>query len=243
MYADRTSQAAPTGLRTTPVPGQWLPPEGPLPSLMAQEYLPFTVRIARDAPALNKAVDIRHEAYARHLAPELAAALREPEPMDHAPGVAVLLAESKLDGTPLGTMRIQTNSHRPLALEQSIRLPAWMDGKGLAEASRLGITHERVGRMVKTVLFKAYYLFCLQNDVRYMVITARSPIDRQYDRLLFKDVFPGLGFVPLEHVFNLPHRIMYLDVQAAQKQWDEAEHPLLDYMCHTHHPDLRLGRL
>jgi hypothetical protein len=36
---------------------------------------------------------------------------------------------------------------------------------------------------------------------------------------------------------------MYLDVQAAQKQWDEAEHPLLDYMCHTHHPDLRLGRL
>ncbi len=204
------------------------------------ETLPFTVRVARGTEALAKAVAIRHEAYARHLEPTMTAALQRPEALDAAPGVVVLLAESKLDGSPLGTMRIQTNLHRPLTLEQSITLPDWLAGHGLAEATRLGITQDKVGRVVKTVLFKAYYLYCLLNDIRYMVITARSPIDRQYDRLLFQDVYPGMGYVPLEHVFNLPHRIMYFDVFNAEQLWKSQGHPLSEYMFHTAHPDLKL---
>ena len=45
------------------------------------------------------------------------------ESCDRDPGTAILLAESKLDGAPLGTMRIQTNEYAPLAVEQSVRLP------------------------------------------------------------------------------------------------------------------------
>lgn len=204
------------------------------------ESLPFTVRLARSEEEVQKAVNIRHAAYARHLEPAVAAALQRPEPLDTAPGVALLLAESKLDGSPLGTMRIQTNRHRPLGMEGTIDLPTWMQGKGLAEATRLGITQDKVGRVVKTVLFKAYYHYCLLNDIRYMVITARSPIDRQYERLLFQDVYPGMGYVPLQHVFNLPHRIMYLDVFNVEDLWKSMDHPLSDYMFHTHHPDLYL---
>lgn len=204
------------------------------------EALPFTVRLAQAPADLEKAVAIRHAAYARHLAPSMTAALQRPEALDHAPGVAVLLAESKLDGSPLGTMRIQTNAHRPLTLEQSLTLPDWMAGHGLAEATRLGITQDKVGRVVKTVLFKAYYLYCLLHDIRYMVITARAPIDRQYDRLLFQDVYPGMGYVPLAHVFNLPHRIMYLDAFHVEQLWTSQGHPLSDYMFNTRHPDLKL---
>jgi hypothetical protein len=205
---------------------------------VAQEYLPFTVRVVDTEAALHKAVQIRHAAYARHIAPHLALALQAPEALDRVPGAVVLLAESKVDGSPLGTMRIQTNRHGPLTLEQSVELPQWMQGLGLAEASRLGITQEKVGRMVKTVLFKAFYLYCLHNGIAHMVITARSPVDRMYDRLLFQDVYPGMGYVPLEHVFNLPHRIMQLDVQRAQAMWQDAGHPLLGFMCDTEHPDL-----
>lgn len=204
------------------------------------ETLPFTVRVARGDEAIAKAVEIRHAAYARHLDPNVTAALQKPELLDSAPGVAVLLAESKVDGSPLGTMRLQTNLHRPLTLEQSLILPNWMAGQSLAEATRLGVTQDNVGRVVKTVLFKAYYLYCLMNNIRYMVITARAPIDRQYDRLLFQDVYPGMGYVPLEHVFNLPHRVMYLDVKSAHDQWVATKHPLLDYMCYTGHPDVDL---
>lgn len=214
----------------------------PLPAKAERsvEYLPFTVRIATSEADIAKAVQIRHEAYARHLDPKVIEALKRPEPLDASPGVAILLAESKLDGSPLGTMRIQTNRFRPLTLEQSIELPNWMQGKGLAEATRLGITQDKIGRMVKTVLFKAYYLYCLQNDLQYMVITARAPIDRQYDRMLFQDVYHGMGYVPLEHVFNLPHRIMFLDAFGVETLWKSEGHPWCDYMFHTDHPDLQV---
>jgi hypothetical protein len=221
-----------------------LAPTGPRPArgvVKAVEHLPFTVRLVRTEADLDKAVQIRHAAYARHLEPRLSEALRQSEPQDTMPGTVILLAESKLDGSPLGTMRIRTNTHGPLALQESVDLPEWMQGKSLAEATRLGITQERVGRLVKVMLFKAYYLYCIEKGIDYMVITARSPIDRQYDRMLFRDVHPGMGYVPLSHVFNLPHRVMFLDVFNAEANWDDADHPMLGFMCDTLHPDLRIG--
>jgi hypothetical protein len=103
---------------------------------MAEEILPFTVRVVRNESDLRKAVDIRHHAYARHL-PDLAESLKSPEPADTEDGVVVLLAESKLDGSPLGTMRIQTNEFKPLILERSVKLPHWLGCKTLAVAEAI----------------------------------------------------------------------------------------------------------
>jgi hypothetical protein len=103
---------------------------------MAEEPLPFTIRVAGNERQLRKAVSIRQRAYGRHV-PALAELLRVPEAKDHEPGCVVLVAESKLDGEPLGTMRIQTNRYRPLAIEASVALPAWLSGNVLAEATRL----------------------------------------------------------------------------------------------------------
>jgi hypothetical protein len=212
----------------------------PAAAQTAMEYLPFTVRVATSAEDLRKAVQVRHEAYARHIDPKFADALRNPEPLDTAPGVVVLLAESKLDGSPLGSMRIQTNQNQALCVEQSIDLPDWMRGKKLAEATRLGVALGAEGRLVKTVLVKAGYLFCVQNGIDYMVVTARAPLDRQYERLLFKDIYPGMGFVPLSHVFNLPHRIMCFDVFGGESLWSAERHPLLGFMRYTEHPDVEI---
>lgn len=210
-------------------------------SAPGMEYLPFTVRVASTAADLAKAVQVRHDAYARHIDPKFADALRNPEAMDTAPGVVVLLAESKLDGSPLGSMRIQTNHNQALCVEQAIDLPNWMQGKKLAEATRLGVAQGAEGRLVKTVLVKAGYLFCVRNGIDYMVVTARAPLDRQYERLLFKDIYPGMGFVPLSHVFNLPHRIMCFDVFEGERLWSEERHPLLGFMRYTEHPDVKVG--
>ena len=210
------------------------------PAASKEERLPFTVRLVRNEDDLRKAVSIRHSAYARHV-PEFAETLRAPEASDYDDGVVVLLAESKLDGAPLGTMRIQCNTYQPLSLEQSVQLPEWLQGHSLAEATRLGITGDRTGRLVKTVLFKVFYQYCMQQEIQWMVIAGRSPIDRQYERLLFKDVYPELGYIPLRHANNMPHRVMAFHVDSAQARWAEAHHPLLDFMCHTHHPDIDLG--
>ena len=207
---------------------------------MTEEILPFTVKLVRDNKDLSKAVDIRQSAYARHL-PEFAKTLGVPEPTDSQDGVVVLLAESKLDGSALGTMRIQTNRYNPLSLEQSVDLPDWLRVRPLAQAARLGVTDDKSGRMVKTVLFKAFFQFCQQTGIEWMVIAARAPIDRQYQRLLFSDVVTGMGFIPLLQASNIPHRVMSFEIATAKARWAEANHPLLDFMCNTHHPDIDIG--
>ena len=207
---------------------------------MAQESLAFTVRLVRNEVDLNKAVSIRHAAYARHL-PAFAETLKTPESADAESGVVVLLAESKLDGSPLGTMRIHTNQFKPLCLEQSVTLPDWLKSRRLAEATRLGITNEKGGRLVTTVLFKAYFQYCRQMGIEWLVVAGRAPVDRTYERLMFDDVFPGRGYIPLMHASNLPHRIMSFNVDTAEDRWAQAKHPLLGFMCHTHHPDIDIG--
>jgi hypothetical protein len=172
--------------------------------------------------------------------PGFANELTLPENADSEQGVVVLLAESKFDGSPIGTMRIQTNQFKPLPLEQSVTLPESVRTMRLAEATRLGVTQERVGRMVTTALFKAFFLYCRQNRIDYMVIAARSPVDRQYDRLLFKDVYPEIGYVPLKHAGNIPHRVMALDVNNAESIWAKAKQPLLKFILHTFHGDINV---
>jgi len=98
--------------------------------------------------------------------------------------------------------------------------------------------------MVKTMLFKAFYQYCLAAEIEWMVIGARSPLDRMYQALLFQDVFPGQGTIPLKHAGNLPHRILAFEMETAEARWREARHPLLDLFVHTSHPDIeRSGRL
>ena len=109
---------------------------------MTEELLPFTVKLVHSNDDLSKAVQIRHSAYARHL-PGFAETLKSPELADIEDGVVVLLAESKLDGSPMGTMRIQTNQFKPLCLEQSVALPTWLRERPRAEATRLGVTNEK----------------------------------------------------------------------------------------------------
>jgi hypothetical protein len=138
-------------------------------------------------------------------------------------------------------MRIQTNRFKPLAVEQSIQLPEWMKGKHLAEATRLGVTDGKGGRLVTTVLFKSFYLYCKQIGVEWMVVTGRAPIDRQYERLLYTDVFPGAGFIPLRHVGNLPHRVMCTETASCEARWAVAKNPLFDFAFRTYHPDIQVA--
>lgn len=200
-------------------------------------WLPFTVTRVRSEDDLLAAVSVRHAAYARHV-PDLARQLQTPEPADLLTDTVILLARSKLDGSPLGTMRFQTNEHGPLPIEHSVPLPYLLTHRRLAEATRLGVTASSQGRLVKMALFKAFYLHCQQAGVDDMVIASRSPLDRHYRQLLFVDVFePGFQ-VPLRHAANLPHAILRFEVGTAYQRWCAARHPLTDFMSHTAHPDL-----
>jgi hypothetical protein len=207
---------------------------------MTEERLPFTVRLVQTEDELWKAVRIRHAAYARHL-PTLADKLRVPESADFDTDTVIVLAESRLDGEPLGSARIQTNLERPLCVEQSVELPLWMQGHSLAEITRLGVEEGRVGRLVKAALLKAIFTWCQQNGMDWMVAAGRSPIDRQYEQLLFEDVFPEGGFIPLQHAGNLPHRVMAFHMASGYARWAAANHPLFKFFFRTRHADINLS--
>lgn len=226
-----------------PAAGGWYAVPAPTPlqepdRLSRRELLPFRVRVASGEEDLRRVAHLRYDAYARHLPPALMQGLLQVDPLDREPGVAVLMAESKVDGELLGTLRIQTNRDRPLLLQQSYELPPDIAQASCAEVTRLAVAQHAESRLVKTVLLKAAFYWCEAQGVRYVLVTARAPLDRQYARLMFRDVDPEKGFVPLAHVFGLPHRVMVCDI--ARARIDGAGHPLYDFWFNTDHPDIDL---
>lgn len=204
------------------------------------EHLPFTIRRVETEDDLLKAVRIRHAAYARHV-PEFARSLALPEAADYESDTIVLLAESKLDGTALGSTRIRTNLFRPLSVEESIELPDWLQGRRLVEATRLGVDEGRTGRMVKMALIKACFMYCQQNDIEWSVASGRPTVARQYEQLLFADVFPEKGLIPLQHAGNIEHRVMAFEIASFEARWAAAGHPLYNFFLNTRHPDIDVG--
>lgn len=205
------------------------------------ERLPFTIRCVRGGDDLRKAVQVRHAAYARHL-PLFAQSLEAPEASDYEAGTVVLLAESKLDGSALGSTRIRNNFHQHLSLEESIVLPEWLQSRRLAEVTRLSVGEGRVGQVVKVALLKACVMYCKQQRIEWAMATGRAPIDRQYERLMFVDVFEDKAPVPLKHVGNIPHRVMAFEIDTIESRWSAVQHPMLDFFCHTEHPDIDIGK-
>ena len=156
----------------------------------------FTVRVVRSDDALRKAVAIRQAAYARHL-PTFAATLGAPEPNDRDEDSLVLLAESRLDGSPVGAMRIQTNSFRDLPIAHSVKLPTWLlREKAWPRRHGSALRQAAPAASSRGVLCKAFYLYCLAENIEWMVVAARPPLDRPYEAALFQDVYPG-ELIPL----------------------------------------------
>lgn len=210
---------------------------------MFVEPLPFQV-VSVSAPAeLRKVTQLRYEAYARHL-PTFAQSLVLPELRDFEDDNIVFLAVSKEDSMPLATMRIHTNRNRPLPLEEVIALPDKMRFSTLSEAGRFCVASTHIyGKKVKVarnVLFKAYYLFCVANNVEWMVICARNPVHKLFLNLLFNDISPNGNSIPLPYLANIPHRVLALRVCEVEPLWREANHSLYNFFFCTHHPDLEI---
>ena len=203
------------------------------------ERLPFRVTVAR-RDELAAVARMRAAAYGRHL-PDLGARLVEPEPADFEWGCEVLVATSKLDGSILGTMRTHANVPKPLPLQASIDLPDRYAGKRLVEATRLSILGGVDSAVVRNTLFKALYLYSLQQGADWIVVTGRRPVDRIYDGLLYTDVAERGVFYPMAHVGGLPHRVMSIEVAQAESIWRRAKHPLYHFAFVAEHADIDLS--
>lgn len=201
--------------------------------------LPFKVRIVRTEDHLTKAVQIRAESYGRHH-PEVAQLLQAPEEADRSPFALVLLAESKATGDALGTLRIETNARGPLNIEGLLPERSSYSARTVAFVTRLGIRASAEAALVKLALFKALHRYCLASQIDWIVVTARPPMDRQYLRLGFQDVYDDKTLVPISWSENIPMRIMALETISCEREWKQNGHPLYSFMINDYTPDIEV---
>lgn len=206
-------------VRSMPIPPAYLEPEEDQPVPANEQYLPFTVRQASNTDDLRKVVEVRQRAYARHL-PLVAETLKTPEQDDTEDGVVLLIAESKVDGSALGTVRIQTNRVNPLNLEQFVALPDGLRNKTIAEVRRLGVAHGMPGRLVRMLLLKAVYQYCAHNHVDWILVGARPPWTACTNSSPLQTCFPARLSCPSRTIF----RTAYWDWKSAPSMigWSQA---------------------
>lgn len=203
------------------------------------ERLPFRVAVAND-DQLEAIASARAAAYGRHL-PEMRNQLAIPEPADTASDCLLVAASSPVDGSILGSFRMQLNHVQALQLEMSVELPARYQGQLLAEIVRLNIPSSASAAVVRAALFKAVYLCAVKLGVAHVVVAGRRPVDRMYEGLLFSDIAEKGEMYPMAHVRGILHRVMSLEVQLAEMKWRKAQHQLYGFMIATEHPDIDLS--
>ncbi|WP_158080900.1 hypothetical protein [Pelomonas sp. KK5] len=204
-----------------------------------QNRLPFRISVATRAD-IEQVADLRATTYGRHL-PELGERLAQAEAADFEPGCEVLVARSKLDDSVLGTLRIHSNVLKPLPLEASYPLPPQYEGQRLAEATRLCVKGAAGSSLVRNALFKAFFNYCQQQQVDWLLAVGRRPVDRLYDALLFSDVGEAGRYYPMAHVGNVAHRVMSFLTEGAEPLWMRNNHPLYGFVFLTDHPDIDLS--
>ena len=196
----------------------------------------FTVSQVTDEASLVQACSVRAQSYGHHL-PSLRESFAEHDAMDESASCTTYLATDKFSGQAVGSLRIQLGAPgRPLMLEASYELAAGTAGSTRAELTRMSVL-PGADPLVRLLLWKTGFYFCLANQVQCMVIGARRPaLIRQYK---------GLGFTELTrepvvfaHAGGLPHSVLHFDVRSAERRWYQDSHELYRFMFNTHHPDM-----
>ncbi|MCR2747659.1 N-acyl amino acid synthase FeeM domain-containing protein [Limnobacter parvus] len=201
------------------------------------QLLPFWIAKAESDHELELAARARQVAYGKHL-PQLGDKLATPDEDDVDQDSAVLLAYSKLDGSCIGTVRIQIANQRALRLEDSFRLPSALRQGRIAEISRLAIPSRSNGLTLRLMLIKAAYWYSRAHRVDRCFLCVRYPVDRQYRRFDLDDVMRNDGFVPMQHIGMIPHRILWFDVFNIEARWLLSANPLHSVYFSNSHPDL-----
>lgn len=203
----------------------------------ASQLLPFWIAIAQSDRELEMAAKARQLAYGKHL-PELGQMLSVPDDVDKDPDSAVLLAYSKLDGSCIGTVRIQIANRQKLRFEESYELPQALRTGRIAEISRLAIPSRSNGIALRLMLIKAAYWYCRSKFVERCFLCVRYPVERQYRRFDLQDVLRPDELIPMQHIGMIPHRILWFDVFQIEVSWLLCANPLHSIYFSCFHPDV-----
>jgi len=200
--------------------------------------LPFVVRLASSERDLLDVVSLRSQTYSRHNAPA-ARLVRTPEDQDLRGDGVILVARSKLDGTAVGSVRVQTRVHRPLMVESAMQLPSEVVAGKPIELMRGSITNGAAGRMVSATFAKATFLLCHRFSFSHVIVTCREPVDLMYRAYHFDELLGG-ALIDLPYSPGARHKVLCLPMDKATERWRLHNPPLFDFMMNLEHPDIQV---
>lgn len=208
---------------------------------MATEPFSFTLRPVETHGDLLRCCEVRGEAYSR-VDPSFLQSMSVPDETDHLPWTVIFMCEDKATGKVVGTMRVQTTTRgsTELAIEKYVVPPPAIAAHGRGEITRLASV-QGADPFVRVALWKAGYLYCMANQVRWLLMAVRrASLLREYLRMGASDVYEDQRSIRLPYAGNLPHRILSLDLGACEQTWRAMNHPLQPFMFTTVHPDLTI---
>lgn len=208
------------------------------PAAVDTQVLPFSVFVAQTSDELDELVRVRAAAYLRHNAPA-ASRLSRSEEQDRNNDAILLVARSKLTGSVVGSVRVQTRLRKPLSVESALTLPDEMLERSPVELMRGNVLNGVGGKMVSAALAKGSYQVCKALKFSHIIVTCREPVDLMYRAYQFDDLLNG-AMVDLPYSPGVKHKVLTLNVQEAEQRWKTNNPPLLNFMVGTNHPDIAI---
>ena len=202
------------------------------------QHLDFTVHLARTESRILQAIKIRQDGFRNHQA---WLPIDTSDRRDRQKGSVVFVAIKKGTLEPLGSLRIETNRLRSLALEGEVKLPAKHGGLHLAHVSRLSTVRGSEGRQCRNALFKALYLYSIATEIRYFFVLAVPPAEKLYFRIGFKPVFrSGDHKLPQHKYQGKDVHLLSVKVDQLPRRMKILSPELHEFVCLKRHPDIRI---
>jgi hypothetical protein len=203
---------------------------------MKKQTLPFTVTVLKTAAQLDAVVAHRARGYGRRSA-ALGSALALPEPADaRSHGREILVAQSKLDGAVIGSMRLHVNYREPTNVEKAASdLPASMAGSRIMDSSRFCCA---AGHVCRGALFKAGLLYARRHKVDHFLLATLESIEPLYASVGFAPLFEDGRLHPIAIAENLPHRVMHLNMATLEEDVARRRPAMVEFLFETEHEDI-----
>jgi len=197
----------------------------------------FYIRKANTQKDFKIAFDIRWRAYQRFFnkTDDLI------ELNDFQSNATLLIVEDN-QNKPVGSMRILDRRYGKIELDRFVDIKSLIPRSELpcAEGSRLSIPNHPNSKVIRFLLYKAFYLYCKSNRIDTMLISVRRITARNYRYFYFKNVGPA-GIFNHPHLGNLEYHTYKCNISETGKFLKIMNEPLYQFFSVKEHLNINIS--
>ena len=196
----------------------------------------FYIRKAKTQKDFKIVFDIRWRAYQKFFnkTDELI------ESNDFQTNATLLIVEDD-KSKPVGSMRILDRRHGKTELDRFVDVKSLIPRSELpcAEGSRLAIPNNPDSKVIRFLLYKAFYLYCKKNRIDTMLISVRRITASNYRCFYFKHVGPA-GIFNHPHMRNLEYHTYKCNISETSKFLKIMNEPLYQFFSAKEHLNINI---